>query len=61
MREREMRKNMGAGYLEDDDDNSYSLNAIKRGVHNRSDSESSEDYAERRGPIKKFGKEISCQ
>lgn len=54
LREREMRKNMGAGYLEDDDDNSYSLNAIKRGVHNRSDSESSEDYAERRGPVKKF-------
>lgn len=53
-RERDSRKNMGAGYLEDDDDNSYSLNAIKRGVHNRSDSESSEDYAERRGPVKKF-------
>lgn len=58
MREKQLRKGISAGYLEDqeDDDNSYSLNAIKNRYRNdrtpnRDDASSSEDesHTNRRG------------
>merc|ERR1712150_44922 len=55
MRERQMRKGISADYLEDNDhDDGYSLNAIKRQYgrtpqHHRGDSSSEEEQTNRRG------------